>query len=119
MRQFVSFPRLLENIVGLSKQGAHICIIAGSEDKLVGSQIPERLAKTFRDAIKTMAHDKRVDRAEDEFNDEKVISTDGVRSTSSLGVHFVDIEGAPHHFQNDIKQEVGARQLLSFIDKLR
>ena len=118
MRQFVSFQRILGNIVGLSRQGAHICIIAGSADKLVGSQIPERLAKTFRDAIRTLADGKKVDRTEDDFNDEKVTSVDGVRSTSILGVRFVDMEGAPHHFQNDIRQETGARQLLSFIDEL-
>ena len=118
MRQFVSFPRILENITSLSRQGARICIIAGSGDKLVGSQIPERLAKTFRDAIKILADDKRIDRVEDEPNDEKVTSIDEVRTTSSLGVRFVDMEGAPHHFQNDIKQEVGARQLMSFINEL-
>ena len=118
MRQFVSFPRILENIVGLSRQGARVCIIAGSGDKLVGSQIPERLANTFRDTIKSLANDKRIDRAEDASNAEKLNSIDGVRSTSRLGVRFVDMEGAPHHFQNDIKHEVGARQLLSFIDQL-
>ena len=118
MSQFVSFPRLLGNIAGLSRPGSHICIIAGSEDKLVGSEIPRKLAKTFRDAIKTLADNKKLDRLEDESKDEEVASFDGVRSTSSLGVRLVDLEGAPHHFQNDIKHEVGARQLLRFIEEL-
>lgn len=118
MRPFVSFPRILENIAGLSKPGSHICIIAGSEDKLVGSEIPERLANTFRDAVSASAFSKKLDRAEDQTDVEKVTSIDGVRSTCSLGVRFIDIEGAPHHFQNDIKPEVGAWQLLNFVKEL-
>ena len=116
MRQFVSIPHILGNIAGLSRHGPHICIIAGSQDKLVGSEIPERLAKTFRSAIKASADGKKVDVVKDESNDEKVTSTDGVHSTCSWGVRFINMEGAPHHFQNDIKHDIGARQLLSFID---
>ena len=116
MRQFVSVPRMLENIAGLSRDRSSICIIAGSEDKLVGVQIPEKLANTFKDAIKVMTESEKTDRTESDSTYEAKSSTQGVAATSSLGVRFVAIEDAPPHFQNDIDHDVGARQLLNFIE---
>lgn len=113
MRPFVSFSRILENIVGSCKHHPCICIIAGGEDKLVGVQIPGKLAKIFRDSIKALIEGKKLDGIE---NDKWEAINNGVASSSRLGVRLITMEGAAHHFQNDIDQEVGARQLLDFLE---
>ena len=119
MRSFVSFPNILENLVGLGRRGAHVCIIAGSEDKLVGVQIPRRLAKTFREAVRASTERKKIDQSVIGIEDGKEFHINGVSFDTSLGVRFVAIEGAAHHFQNDVHQEVGARQLLKFLEELK
>ena len=118
MRSFVSFPGILKNIVGLGRRGAHVCIIAGSEDKLVGVQIPRRLAQTFRDAVRASTESKKTDHSVISTKDGKDFHINGVSFDTSSEVHFVAIAGAAHHFQNDVHQEVGARQLLSFLEDL-
>lgn len=95
-----------------------MCIIAGSEDKLVGVRIPRRLAKIFRDAVRASTESKKIDKSTIGNEDGKEFHVNGVRFDTSLGVRFVAIEGAAHHFQNDVHQEVGARQLLSFLEEL-
>ncbi|KAL8799895.1 MAG: hypothetical protein Q9182_005552 [Xanthomendoza sp. 2 TL-2023] len=116
MRPFVSFPRILENITGLGKRVSHVCIMAGSEDKLVGVKIPQRLANVFRDAVKASTETKKTDGPADFATEEN--ETHEYHADLSHGVHFVVVKGAGHHFQNDLQQETGARQLLAFIRRL-
>ena len=118
MRSFVSFPSILRNIVGLGKREVHVCIIAGSEDKLVGVEIPRRLAQTFRDAVRASTTGKKTGQPVIGAKEGKEYQVNGVSSDTSLGVRLVAIEGAAHHFQNDVHQEVGARQLLAFLEDL-
>ena len=118
MRSFVSFPSLLKSIVGLGRRGAHVCIIAGSEDKLVGVQIPRRLSQIFRDAVRESTENKKTDQSVIGTNDGKEFHINEASFDTSFGVRFVAIEGATHHFQNDVHHEVGARQLLSFLEGL-
>ena len=114
----MSFPRILESISGSGNSRASVCIIGGSEDKLVSRKISERLAETFRGAVRTRAETKKMDILKDDEEDMKK-KTDEVYADVSAGVRLVILKGAPHHFQNDVTQEMGAKQLLAFIEALR
>ncbi|KAL8795565.1 MAG: hypothetical protein Q9195_001986 [Heterodermia aff. obscurata] len=104
-------------IPGFGGRGARVCIIAGSEDKLVGVQIPRRLAQVFRDTIKESTEGKKIDQSVIGIEDGKELHINGISIDTSFGVRFIAIEGAAHHFQNDVHQEAGARQLLSFLEE--
>ena len=119
MRSFVSFTHILNNLDSSRKQGPQVCIIAGSEDKLVGASIPSKLAETFRNAIRTQIKDRKLDRPDDDAHEERAKQDEEIPLTTISGVRFVVLKGAPHHFQNDVQQEFGARQLLSFVEELR
>ena len=118
MRPFVSFPHILDNIAGLGKRGAHICFIAGGEDKLVGVQIPKMLANMFRDTVKALTRTKKVDIAEDAVQDKKMTTTEEGYSDSVYGVQLLVFEGAPHYLQNDVHQSEVVIRLLAFVDAL-
>lgn len=117
MRTFVSFSRIVKNVAGMGEPGTRICVIAGSEDTLVGVNIPKRLAGILRDSVKALTENKKADSSAVELMDE--FETDEIYSDASLGVRYVVLKGAGHHFQNDIQQETGAKQLLAFIEQLR
>lgn len=116
MRSFVSFPRVLENIAGLGKRRDRVCIITGSLDKLVSTAVSRRLARTFRITTRTMTEAEKLDVGEDVDEAVEKGNIDMSESGSRWGVRLAVLKDAPHHFQNDLSQEQGAKQLLAFIE---
>lgn len=118
MLPFVSFQRTLQNVAGAGKRGTHVCIMAGGDDKLVDVKVSEKLATLFRKALEGLKEEKKVDVYENPARDadERIIN----KSCASIshGVRLVILEEAPHHFQNDVHWDVGAKQLLAFIYQL-
>ena len=101
VRSFLSFPRVVQNITGWNR-GDRVCVVAGTEDKLMGVALMEKLSGCFREAVKEHAADKKIDIPED----------------VEEGVRFITIKGAGHHLQNDLVWEEGARQVLGFLEAL-
>jgi pimeloyl-ACP methyl ester carboxylesterase len=101
MRSFVSFPRVVQNITGWNR-GSRICVVAGTQDKLMGVVLIEKLADCLRAAVKENAADKKIDSPKD----------------VEEGVKLVIVRDAGHHLQNDSVWGDGARQLLEFFEAL-
>ncbi|KAL9034319.1 MAG: hypothetical protein Q9180_005474 [Flavoplaca navasiana] len=118
MRPFISFQRILQNVAGAGKRGTHVCIMAGGDDKLVDVNMSEKLATIFRNALEGLKETKKVDVYEDAAGDagESIINMSC--TSTSHAVRLVILEKAPHHFQNDVHWDVGAKQLLAFTDEL-
>ena len=85
MRSFLSFPHVVQNITG-SNRGDHICVVAGTEDKLMGVALMEKLSGCFREAVKEHADDRMIHIPEE----------------VEEGVRFITIKGADHPLQNDL-----------------
>ena len=101
MRSFVSFPRIGQNITGWNR-GCRICVVAGTQDKLMGVVLMEKLAGCFRTAVKKNVVNKKIEIPED----------------VEEGVKFVIVKGAGHHLQNNLFWEDSTRQLLEFLEAL-
>ena len=118
MRPFISFQRILQNVARAGKDEARVCNLASSYDKLVDAKRSEKLATLFRYALEGLKETRKVDVYENTTGDagESIIKMSDTCTRHSI--QLVILEMAPHHFQNDNRWDVGAKEWLAFTDEL-
>ena len=102
--------RALEGKRGVER----VCVMVGEKDVLMDVGMCSRVATEFREEIRSMRADKKMDGGQDvdrevhEEDEEKIVEREG-------GVRFVVIKGAGHHTQNDVQWEIAAEELRRFV----
>ncbi|TID25750.1 alpha beta hydrolase fold protein [Venturia nashicola] len=109
--QFTNFQNVLKRISSKG-HGSRILILAGQSDKLVTLDIAKREAEEYRSVFRDLALTNRL-----KVEVDHVIEDEDGESTG-LGVQFRVVEGAGHHFMNDVMWEEGANKLLAFYEQL-
>ena len=104
MKPFVSFSRIVQNIVGWGRS-SRVCVIAGAQDKIVSVPIAKTMADCIQDAFEQSATRKKLDGLSDQKG-------------SKSAVDFIVVRNGPHHFQNDLMREEAAGQVLAFLQDL-
>lgn len=107
---------IMINILDLSSVKDSICIMVGSEDKLMDVGMCRRQALEFRDGMRTLQDHQTTNAAKDVRRVESK-TAEGVEVESDSGVRLVVVEDAGHHLQNDVQQDVGAEALLRFVQQ--
>ncbi|KAE9962730.1 hypothetical protein BLS_010074 [Venturia inaequalis] len=110
--KFTNFQNVLKRISSKG-HGSRILILAGQSDKLVTLDIAKREAEEYRSVFRDLALTNRLKVEVDE------VVEDGEEGESEgCGVQFRVVEGAGHHFMNDVMWEEGAEKLLDFYEQL-
>ena len=117
MRSFVSFPRMVQSILGWDR-GERVCVVAGTEDKLMGVALTHKLVGCYREVLTKFATDKKNDLPKNLEIDVHGHDSPSSSMDRGAGVRFVTIKGAGHHLQNDLVWEEGAKQVLHFLEAL-
>lgn len=112
--KFTNFQNVLKRISSKG-HGSRILILASQCDKLVTLDIAKREAEEYRNVFRDLALTNRLKVEVDE-----VVEVDnGVEGESEgCGVQVRVVEGAGHHFMNDVMWEEGAEKLLDFYKQL-
>ncbi|QDS73337.1 hypothetical protein FKW77_006648 [Venturia effusa] len=108
--RFVNFQNVLKRISGKG-HGSRILILAGERDRLVSLDIAKREAEEYRSVFRELAKTNRLKAEVDDVVEEEGEST-------GCGVQFRVVDGAGHHFMNDLMWEEGAEKLLDFYEQL-
>lgn len=108
--KFINFQNVLKRISGKG-HGSRILILTGEQDRLVSLDIAKREADEYRSVFQDLAQTNRLKVEVDEVVEEEMEST-------GCGVELRIVEGAGHHFQNDVMWEEGAEKLLAFYQQL-
>jgi len=108
-----SFINVRKVLTSLSTKGFKVLVLAGGVDKLMSGDIMRKMVVQYRDSAESLVGEGVLKQAEDRFSaDEKELKD---RADSVI---FSTVEGAGHHFQNDVMWEVGARRLASWHGQL-
>ena len=89
-----------------------VCIIVGDQDKLMHVGMCQQQAIEYRQCLARMLEPTRATQSLAPSTRER---KGGLATESTGGVRLVVVEGAGHHLQNDVQQEIGAQMLLQFV----
>ncbi|KAG9236156.1 Alpha/Beta hydrolase protein [Amylocarpus encephaloides] len=95
--------RVVRAIIGWKNNGTRLLVVAGEKDKLMALPIMQKLAVTYREAIRKMLGVAPC--VEENANEETPLP-------------LAIVKGSGHHIQNDLYWEDGANQIMSFLEKL-
>ena len=102
--------------------GGRVCIIAGSQDALMGVKLPGQTAEQYRkERIKLLA-EKKCEPVDDEIDwgagEKRIASGGGAVEGMRAGVGFRVVKGSGHHLQNDLYWEDCAGQILEYLEHI-
>jgi hypothetical protein len=110
MTRFINCSNVIKHILGWGKT-PRIAVIAGEFDRLVDPSIARRTADDYRTSFATTA-------SVTSGADLEKIAELGNGESVGLGVRSYVVQGAGHHFQNDLQWKDGASKLLDFYSDL-
>ncbi|KAL2072055.1 hypothetical protein VTL71DRAFT_11398 [Oculimacula yallundae] len=105
MLRFVDVGKVLGNIIGWTKGGKRVLVIAGEKDPLMVVDLMRRMAAEYRIAV----------------NGNWTSLVGESESTVNVGADVVGLEvvgGSGHHLQNDIYWEDCAEKILAFVEQV-
>jgi pimeloyl-ACP methyl ester carboxylesterase len=114
MNRFTNVSNILQNIQGLGSSAARIMVMAGTEDKLMGVKLMQDMAGEYRDGIRQLSDQKKIEPTVETGNS----ISKNVKQETENGVSMVIVEGAGHHIQNDVQADEAAEALKMFVEQL-
>ena len=118
MAPFANAATIVRRVAGWGQGGGQrILVLAGGRDRLMTVDIMEKLAGFYRQPLRLLIRDKKLDAVDGPVEDGENSSKRGV-DTNGDGVRFCVVPSAGHHMQNDVEWEVGAEKLLAFYRQL-
>ncbi|KAL1853171.1 hypothetical protein Daus18300_011910 [Diaporthe australafricana] len=121
MMPFANAATVVQRVTGWGRRGdQRILVLAGGRDRLMTTDVMEKLADYYRKAFRLLMRDKRLDAVDGPAVQLEVedIKVKGSVDTDGDGVRFCVVPSAGHHMQNDAQWEVGAEKLLAFYHQL-
>jgi hypothetical protein len=124
MVPFADPAAIVRRIAGWGQRGGgqRIMVLAGGRDKLMTMDVMEKLAGFFRESLRLLIRDKKLEWAD---GPQAVGQSEGGKKSSERGadtyadgVRLCVVPSAGHHMQNDVDWEVGAQKLLAFYHQL-
>jgi pimeloyl-ACP methyl ester carboxylesterase len=114
---WIDASKVVANLKGWGDgdEASKIMIMAGDEDKLMGVQLMEDMARDYRWEVQTLAEKKKLDvvTGQDHGTTEPV---KGTEENSEAGVIMVVVKGAGHHIQNDVQAERAVEVFRRFLE---
>lgn len=121
MLPFANAASTIQKVTGGERGGGpRILVLAGGRDKLMTTDVMEKLADFYRQPLRLLSRNKKLDAADDS-SDQVETDESSVRrgmDTDGDGVRLCVVPSAGHHMQNDAEWEVGAEKLLAFYHQL-
>lgn len=101
-------------------QCTRVCIMVGSEDMMIGTDMCRLQAAQYREVInsQSLSVDKKTSPTRGQKLWPDSASLDGVHTEESREVRLVVIAGAGHHCQNDAQRDNGAVALQQFLEQV-
>ncbi|KAM0720929.1 hypothetical protein Q7P37_003214 [Cladosporium fusiforme] len=114
---------IVRNISRSQEENLHaqICIMVGSEDMMIDVDMCRSQVAQYREALISRASStdsKERSLYSGQKNGADFAGIEGIQAEDAGGVHFVVIEGAGHHSQNDVQRDRGARALQRFLEQV-
>lgn len=98
---------------------AQICIIVGSEDMMIDTDMCRLQTAEYRDALRHETPERNEDSLPTHRKvDPRVGDVEGVETECSGGVALAIIAGAGHHSQNDVQSASAARVFQHFLEQV-
>lgn len=120
--QWLNARDIVQNISQSSgeDQRARICIMVGSEDMMIDTDICSLQAAQYREAIssRSPSADKKASPIRGQRSRPDSASLEGVHTEEAGRVRLVVIAGAGHHCQNDVQRDRGAVALQRFLEQV-
>lgn len=121
MVPFANAANVVRRVAGWGHGGGQrILVLAGGRDRLMTMDVMEQLAGFYRQALKSLLRDKKLDAVYGPLGgsvDGEDSAKQGVE-TDADGVRLAVVPSAGHHMQNDVEWELGAEKLLAFYRQL-
>lgn len=116
MKRFTDMRSILENIQGWGTSPSRVMVMAGAEDKLMGTKLMMDVACEYRKGVEELSSRKKIEPVE--LPETKPQISENVRQEVRFGITTAVVEGVGHHVQNDVHAEEATETLKRFLDEL-
>lgn len=119
MTPFANAANVVRRVMGWGQggRGQRILVLAGERDRLMTMDVMEKLAGFYRQALRSLLRDKKLDADDGTLGGSEDGPEQGVDADAD-GVRLAVVPSAGHHMQNDVQWEIAAEKLLAFYRQL-
>ncbi|ETI24870.1 hypothetical protein G647_04240 [Cladophialophora carrionii CBS 160.54] len=115
--------RILKAVTGWDRRGDRVCVMVGSQDRMMDLNMARRQVSEFRAAVRAMALESSASQgsrgadadAKESTHEEDIPE---VEAESLERVRLVVVQGAGHHTQNDVQRQAAAEAIWQWLEQL-